>query len=238
MTAKLYGMKIYSANCLQKYPIIPKVTAKYTGREGQQFSKQEVSKFFLFHGSPDIIIKKIKDEENIGIGENVIVIANDESVADEERAAEDERAENDEIAADDEIAMVADYEITTDNVGVIENKTHRVDTNIINNVTIPEEISEALANIHIVSVKNFLDNISKGNGSTITNTTIRCNGAFLSKILGACYCEVVMPLTEPLIDAESESWNKSSLLGIKLTSSMHEQLGKHNLCCHLNKLFS
>ena len=97
---------------MQKYPIIPKVTTKYTGREGQQFSKQEVSKFFLLHGSPDIVIKKIKDEENIGIGENVIVIANDE------RAADEERAENDEIAVDDKIAMVADYEITTDNIGV------------------------------------------------------------------------------------------------------------------------
>ena len=33
-------------------------------------------------------------------------------------------------------------------------------------------------------------------------------GVMEPKILGACYCEAVMPLTEPLIDAESESWNK------------------------------
>lgn len=116
---------LWLANCLQKYPIIPGVTAVYTGREGQQFGKHEDSKFYLFHGSPDIVIKRT-DEENVrSLSKNVAVL-------DKEAKKDSMASEDNEMAGDNDIA-------------VIENKDRQVDTTIVDNVSIPEEITEALA---------------------------------------------------------------------------------------------
>ena len=52
-------------NYLMKYPIVPGTFAEYTAREGQQFGKLEDAKYFIFHGSPDIILRKVEINEHV-----------------------------------------------------------------------------------------------------------------------------------------------------------------------------
>ena len=196
------------ASCLRKYPIVPAIMAQYTGREGQQFARQESSIFYLFHGSPDIAIKRIGGDARSC--EDVIIL--------------DKDSENDAVTDETNDAGPSD-ETTGDHIAIIENKSNQVDTVMVHDVTIPEDISEVLANIHIVLVKNFLTSICKGNATT--TTTVECRGVFLSKVLGACHCKMIMPV----IDVD-----ESNLLQVALASCMHGQLTKDNLCCHLNKL--
>lgn len=114
----------------------------YTGREGQQFYKQEDSKFYLFHGLPDIVIKGTVDEENVrSSGENVVVL-------DKKPRKDSMASEDDKMAADNEIAIV-------------ENKGRHVDTAMVNNISIPEEITEAwpifiLSWFMIIIMKNIV----------------------------------------------------------------------------------
>ena len=55
-------------NCLMKYPVVPGTVAEYTAREGQLFDQLEDAKYFIFHGSPDIILRRV------GVDKNVVVV--------------------------------------------------------------------------------------------------------------------------------------------------------------------
>ena len=63
----LFSLRL--ANCLRKYPIVPGAIARYTAREGHLFGKEEISKYFIFHGSPDITLA-VKVESNVH--ENIV----------------------------------------------------------------------------------------------------------------------------------------------------------------------
>jgi len=57
-------MKTFSlrlTNCLKEYPIVPNTVATYEARKGQGFKHHPHTKFFLFHGSLDILIMKVDD---------------------------------------------------------------------------------------------------------------------------------------------------------------------------------
>ena len=195
------------ANCLRTYPIIPGVTAMYTAREGQHFGKQENSKYFLFHGSPDITLKRKVDEAV----EKILVLGGE---------------------AEEESTCTENDEMTIGNA-IIENKVSPVEACEICGVSIPGEISEVLANIHSVLVKALLSSIGTGN-NPCGSTTLSCSGTFLAKVQGVCQCKLVMPLI--IINGETRDGDGDNSQYVKVTSFMHGQLGKDNLCCHLNNL--
>lgn len=71
--------------------------------------------------------------------------------------------------------MAVNNEITVDSeIAITENKGHQVYTGMVNDFMIPEEMTEALANIHIVLVKNLLTKICK-----VTSTTVGCSRVFV-----------------------------------------------------------
>lgn len=54
------------------YPIIPGTKVEYTILKGQSLSKNKDAKYFLFHGSPDITIKRKFEDSDAD--ERVVVV--------------------------------------------------------------------------------------------------------------------------------------------------------------------
>ena len=229
-------------NCLQKYQIIPEATAKYTARDGQHFGKEEIAKFFIFHGSPDITLSRVDKEVAVEVtmNQNIVVIDKEqdtnEDADDQEQDASDLEQDADKQQqwnADEQQWDVDEQEQDVGNqmrgkYAIVENKCQQVEISVINKILLPEEMSEVLGNVHKVLTENLL---TKVDNSVILNTNEVCSGLFLSKVFGACHCKVTMPLINTNMETD-----EGILQYAEIRSYMHGQLAKHDLCCHLNLL--
>ena len=72
-----------------------------------------------------------------------------------------------------------------------------------------------------------------GNSNALNRTNVECSVVFLSKMLGACHCEVIMPL----INIETRYNSKSCYQCVEIILSyMNDQLRKDDFCCRINNL--
>ena len=190
---------------------------EYTVGEGCYFCCDEHSKFFMFHGSPDLTIKRKCCEND----DRVVVVHKGNT--DKDKGSTDDSDDT----AGDTAGETDTEESTYSDIAIVENKHKTSDTVMINRVVLPREVGEVLANLHSLLVKKTLNKLTKGNAFDVDDDKMVTKGIFVSKELGVCHCLLMIPIV-----TIGDGTVRNTSQKVDVTSYMYGHLDCRSLCYH------